>query len=117
MDHTKTVPALKPEVAFDDFAKLDLRVGQIVEAEAVPKSQKLIKLKVDIGLEMRTVVAGIKEHCEAEQLIGKKIVVVANLKPAKLMGIESQGMLLAAKLDEALEVVAIQDLPPGSVVS
>jgi len=85
---------LKPEIDYDDFAKADLRVARILAAEPVPKSNKLLKLRIDIG-EERTIVAGIGKDYKPEDLIGKSIVVVANLKPAKLMGVESHGMLLA----------------------
>ena len=85
---------LKPEIEYDDFAKADLRVAKILAAEAVPKSNKLVKLRIDIG-EERTIVAGIGKDYKPEELIGKSIIVVANLKPAKLMGVESHGMLLA----------------------
>ncbi|MDF2577132.1 MAG: metG [Chlamydiales bacterium] len=108
---------LKPLISIDHFDQLDLRVGQITKAEKVPKSKKLLKLEVDIGLEKRTILSGISTHVEAESLIGKKVVVVANLQPAKLMGIESQGMVLAAGLGSQLEVLHIEHLPPGSVVS
>jgi methionyl-tRNA synthetase len=82
-------------IGIEEFAKIDLRVATIVKADAVPKAKKLLKLEVDIG-ERRTIVAGIAEHFTPAQLVGRKVVVVANLKPAKLMGIVSQGMLLAA---------------------
>jgi methionyl-tRNA synthetase len=84
-----------PEITYDDFAKLDLRVAEVLEAERVPKSKKLIRMQIDCG-ERRQIVAGIGEVYAPEQLVGKKIVVVANLKPAKLMGVESKGMLLAS---------------------
>jgi len=113
----KEYEPLKEEITIDDVHKLDLRVAVILEAEAVKKSKKLLKLQVDLGFETRQVMAGIKQSYEPEQLIGKKVVVVANLKPAKLMGLDSQGMVLAAGLDATHEVVGIQDLPPGSVVS
>ena len=87
---------IKPEITIDDFGKLDLRVAQIVAAERVPKTDKLMKLQVKIGEEERTIVSGIAQHYEAEQLIGRNVIVIANLKPAKLRGIESRGMLLAA---------------------
>jgi methionyl-tRNA synthetase len=96
---------LKPEIDYDDFTKVDLRVATILEAQMVPKSNKLIKLKVDIG-EERTIVAGIGKDYKPEELIGKKIVIVANLKPAKLMGVESRGMLLATDTAEGLTVLA-----------
>ncbi len=91
---SKPAVELKPEIEYDDFAKVDLRVAKILEARRVPKSDKLIELKVDIG-EERTLVAGIGKDYKPEELVGKSIVVVANLKPAKLMGVESRGMLLA----------------------
>ncbi len=83
-------------ISIDDFMKIELRVAKVLEAEAVPKSKKLIKLKVDVGTEQRTILAGIAEAYQPEQLVGRTIVIVANLKPAKLMGIESNGMVLAA---------------------
>ena len=82
-----------------------------------PKNKKLLKLKVNLGFEQRTVVAGIAESYSPEQLIGKKVAIVANLKPATLMGIESQGMLLAGHMEKGLEVVTVEGLPPGSVIS
>jgi methionyl-tRNA synthetase len=85
---------LKPEIEYDEFSKVDLRVARILSAESVPKSNKLVKLRIDIG-EERTIVAGIGKDYKPEELVGKSIVVVANLKPAKLMGVESHGMLLA----------------------
>ncbi len=91
-------------IGIEDFMKVDLRVGKIVSAERVEKSEKLVKLKVDIGTETRQVVAGIGKSYPPEELMGKSIVIVANLKPAKLMGIESQGMLLAASSGDLLAV-------------
>ncbi|KAF0156955.1 MAG: methionyl-tRNA synthetase [Syntrophaceae bacterium] len=85
---------LKPEIEYDEFAKVDLRVAKILAAELVPKSNKLVKLRIDIG-EERSIVAGIGKDYKPEELVGKSIIVVANLKPAKLMGVESHGMLLA----------------------
>lgn len=108
---------LKPEITFDQFEKLDLRVAQVLEAVKVPKSKKLLKLLVDVGFEKRTIVSGIALSFEPEQLIGKKLVIVANLAPATIMGIESRGMVLAASLDATLELPQIQGLAPGSVVS
>lgn len=109
--------ALKPLVDIEEVRKLDLRVGQVLSAVAVPKSKKLLKLEVDLGFEKRQILAGISQVYKPEEMVGKKIVVVANLKPATLMGLESQGMVLAAGWDTQLEVVAIQSLPVGSVVS
>ncbi len=111
------VPAIKSEVEIADFHKLDLRVASIIAAEPVPKSKKLLKLTVDLGTEQRTIVSGIHESYRPEQLIGKKVVVVANLKPALLMGIRSEGMLLAGRTGNLLEIPSIQDLEIGSVVS
>ncbi len=82
-------------VTVDDFRKIDLRIGKVIEASPVEGSQKLLKLIVDAGVEKRQIVAGIAEHYRPEELVGKYIVIVANLKPKKIMGIESQGMLLA----------------------
>ena len=108
---------LKEQVTIDDFFKLDLRVGRITKAEKVPKSKKLLQLEVDIGFETRTVLSGISQHYTPEELVGKKVIVVANLKPAKLMGIESQGMILAGCIDSNLEIVTLDDLPAGAEVS
>ncbi|NLU92818.1 methionine--tRNA ligase [Chitinophaga sp. Ak27] len=87
----------KPEIQYDDFAKLDLRVGTILEAEKVPKADKLLKLLVDIGTEKRTVVSGIAMHFAPEDIVGKQVTLVANLAPRKMRGIESQGMILMAE--------------------
>ena len=87
---------LKPEITIDDVMKLDMRSATILEAEPVKKSKKLLKLRVTLGSEERTIVAGIAGGYAPEELVGKRIVIVANLKPAKLMGVESQGMLIAA---------------------
>ena len=105
-------------IAIDDFMKVELRVAKVLEAEAVPKSKKLMKLKVDVGAEQRTIVAGIAEAYTPEQLVGRTIVIVANLKPAKLMGIESNGMVLAASPEGGLpNLVAVDpSLPPGARV-
>jgi methionyl-tRNA synthetase len=100
------VPA-KEEVSFDDFMKMDLRVGEILTAEKVEKSNKLLKFSVDTGLDIRTVVSGIAKHFKAEDMIGKKVVVMSNLAPRKIMGIESQGMLLFAEnADGSLKAVS-----------
>ncbi len=88
---------LKPEIVYDDFAKLDLRVGKIVSAEKVEKADKLLKLEIDLGFEKRTIVSGIALHFKAEEIIGKLVVVVANLAPRKMRGIESNGMILMAE--------------------
>jgi len=90
-------PAAKPEIQFDDFAKIDLKVGTILTAEKVEKADKLLKLSVDLGSETRTIVSGIALHFNPENIIGKQVVVVANLAPRKMRGIESQGMILMAE--------------------
>jgi methionyl-tRNA synthetase len=92
--------------------KIDLRTGKIIEAEKIKKSKKLLKLKVDIGSEIRQVVAGIAESYEPDHLLNRTIILVANLKPVKLMGIESQGMLLAANNNGQI-VLAGFDLEPS----
>lgn len=106
----KAAIGLKPEIDYDEFAKADLRVAKILEAEAVPKSNKLIRLRIDIG-EERTIVAGIGKDYKPEELVGKSIVVVANLKPAKLMGVESHGMLLATDGAAGLTLVGFDREP------
>lgn len=102
----KLAAAAAGEITIDDFAKIDLRVATVVAAERVPKTDKLIKLQVKIGDEERTIVSGIAQHYEPENLIGKNVIVIANLKPAKLRGIESRGMVLAASDGEGNLVLA-----------
>jgi methionyl-tRNA synthetase len=112
------VPELRETTDYDTFWKTDLRIGMVLEAERVPKSDKLIKMKVDIGLEMRTILGGIGKAYEPDQLVGRKVVVVANLAPRKLMGIESHGMLLCAS-DNASKPYLISpsdDAQPGFIV-
>ena len=92
--------------------KVELRVAKVLTAERVPKSKKLLKLSVDVGTEQRTLVAGIAEAYEPEALVGRTVVVVFNLKPAKLMGIESNGMVLAASPDGGKPTVVSFDEPP-----
>ena len=104
-------------ITIDEFKRLDLRVAEIVAAEAVPKSKKLLKLTVRLGEETRTLVAGIAEHYRPEALVGRKVVVVANLEPATLMGVTSNGMVLAGSAGEALALLALdRDLPSGAKV-
>jgi methionyl-tRNA synthetase len=92
-------------ISIDDFMKVQLRVAKVLEAERVPKSKKLMKLSIDVGEERRTIVAGIADAYEPEALVGKTVVIVANLQPAKLMGIESNGMVLAASPDGGQPIV------------
>jgi methionyl-tRNA synthetase len=104
------------KIAIDDFAKVDLRVAQILVAERVPKADKLLRLEVDLGYEKRQILAGIAQHYEPEKLIGRKIVIVANLAPRKMRGLESNGMLLAASLEEGAPVLAgfLEEVPLGA---
>jgi len=107
------------QITIDEFAKVALRVGKVIEAAAHPNADKLLVLKVDIGSEVRQIVAGIAKFFKPEDLVGKNVVVVTNLKPAKLRGIESQGMLLAASTpnDEVLRLVTVDgDIEPGSKI-
>ncbi|HEX2455181.1 MAG TPA: methionine--tRNA ligase [Vicinamibacterales bacterium] len=105
-------------ISIDDFMKVDLRVAKVLAAEKVPNSRKLVKLSIDVGTEQRTLVAGIAEAYEAEALVGRTIVMVFNLKPAKLMGIESNGMVLAASPDGGKPTLVgfEQEIPPGTRV-
>ncbi len=105
-------------VSIEDFAKLKFRVGQVLEAEKVPKADKLLKLTVDLGDEKRTIVSGIAQYYTPEEMIGKKIIVFANLKPRKIFGIESKGMILAAKDENTLSLLTVdRDVKVGSFVS
>jgi methionyl-tRNA synthetase len=92
----KLLPA-KDIVTFDDFSKIDIRTATILEAEKVPKTTKLLKLKIDTGLDIRTIVSGIAEYFEPEKIVGMQISIVANLEPRKIKGIESKGMILMAE--------------------
>jgi methionyl-tRNA synthetase len=96
-DNNQPSSAIKSEVVYDDFEKLDLRIGTITAAEKVEKADKLLKLQVDLGFEIRTIVSGIAKHFSPESLINKQVIVVANLAPRKMRGIESQGMILTAE--------------------
>ncbi len=112
-------PPADDRIAIEDFQKVRLRTAKIVAAERVPKSNKLMRLEVDLGDERRQIVAGIAAVYEPEALIGRNVVVVANLKPAKLMGVDSNGMVLAASVGEAGSPVLLDvpaDVPPGSKV-
>ena len=119
-DETRPGPEPAPAVEVQDsritieaFMGIDLRVATVLAAERVEKSKRLVKLEVDLGTERRTVVAGIAEVYEADDLVGRTVVVVANLQPAKLMGIESNGMVLAASLEGGKpSLVRFDDPPP-----
>ena len=111
---------MKPTVSYEDFAKLDLRVARVDSVEEIEGADKLYKLTISLGDEVRTICAGIKEFYSLEELKGKKIIVVANLEPRKLRGVESKGMLLAAGSDETNECVLLvpdKDIGPGARVS
>ena len=115
----KEAAPAKPTITYDDFAKLDLRVGTIINAEKVEKADKLLKLLVDLGTEQRTIVSGIAQHFEASAIVGRQVVVVANLAPRKMRGIESNGMILMAEDGNGkLHFVNPEDkIAPGSGVS
>jgi methionyl-tRNA synthetase len=105
-------------IAIEDFAKVELKVAEVKSAEKVPKADKLLKLSIQIGEEKRQIVAGIAEFYQPEALVGKKIIVVTNLKPAKLRGIESNGMLLAAQKKKNLTLLTVDsDIPSGAKIS
>ena len=109
----------KPEVSFDDFSKMDIRVGKVVKAERVEKSKKLLKLQVDTGIDVRTVMSGIAEYFSPEEVMGKQVTILVNLAPRKIMGVESQGMILmASNKDGSLKLLgAYGETEPGSTVS
>jgi len=108
---------LLSQITIEDFAKVQMRVGQIVEAEKIEGSRRLIKLRVDIGTEVRQVVAGIAEAYEPANLLNRKVVIVANLKPAKLMGVESNGMIVAASIDgKPVLATFTEEVPSGSLL-
>jgi methionyl-tRNA synthetase len=110
------VPAAAGKITIDDFAKIELRVGVVKVAERVPKADKLLRLEIDIGTEVRQVLAGIAEAYAPESLIGRKVVIVANLAPRKLRGLESNGMIVAASLEDGKPVLAgfLEDVPVGA---
>ncbi|HZK25987.1 MAG TPA: methionine--tRNA ligase [Thermoclostridium sp.] len=117
-DESEDIPAILTQVGIEDFAKLDLRVAKVLSCEKVKKSNKLLKLQLDIGIETRQVVSGIAKYYTPEELVGKKVIMIANLKPAKLMGIESQGMILAASNESELVLATIdKDIPVGTKLS
>lgn len=107
---------LKPEIVYDDFDKIDLRVGEIIKAEKHPKADKLLVFQVKMGTEKRQIISGVAEHFTPEEMVGKKVAVVANLKSRKLRGLESKGMILYADNGEKLELVET-DAPDGEVIA
>lgn len=112
----KPYEALKSEIVYDDFAKLDLRMGTIKVAEKVPKADRLLRLEIDLGFEQRQILSGVAEQMKPEELIGKRVVVVANLKPRKLRGFESQGMVLMAEDREGRLALIASDGEDGAPV-
>ena len=114
--HVPTEPgtaSASERISIDTFMNVDLRTAKVIAAEAMPKSKKLIKLQVNLGTEQRTILAGIAEAYQPDALVGKTIVIVANLKPAKLMGIESNGMVLAASPEGGKPVLVTVEAEPG----
>ena len=109
---------MKPEITYEDFTKLDLRVATILEAKTHPNANKLIILSIDLGTEQRQIVAGIKESYTPEELINKQIIIIANLKPITLRGEESKGMLLAATNKENKPILLIpeQEMQTGAEI-
>ncbi|RAP76508.1 methionine--tRNA ligase [Paenibacillus montanisoli] len=112
-----SAPAAKEEIAIDEFAKVELRVAQVLAAEPIPKADKLLKLQLDLGFEQRQVVSGIAKFYTPEQLVGRKVICVTNLKPVKLRGEMSQGMILAASHGDQLTLATVpEDMPNGAIV-
>ena len=110
---------LAPEITFDQFAPLDLRVALVLEAERVPKADRLLKLTLDTGIDRRTVLSGIAEHFAPEDVVGRRVILLANLAPREMRGIESQGMILMADNPETGKLAFVQpdgDLPVGATV-
>jgi methionyl-tRNA synthetase len=121
MPEEKAMPSVpdvpNDRISIEDFAKVQMRVGQITEAEKIEGSRKLVKLRVDLGTEVRQVVAGIADAYDPASLLNRKVVVVANLKPAKLMGVESNGMVVAASVDgKPVLATFTEDVPNGTLL-
>lgn len=116
---TNSVDPLKPQITFDDFAKLDIRIGKVLNAEKMEKSDKLLKLTVDTGVDTRVILSGIAKHYKPEDLIGRQVTLIANLAPRRMMGIESQGMILMAEdADGKLRLmIPSEPVVPGSSVN
>ena len=114
-----TLTPLKEECTYDQFTQMDIRTATVLQAERVPKTDKLLKLTIDTGIDTRTIVSGIAEHYTPEQITGKQIVVLANLAPRKIKGIESQGMILMAQeQDGKMRIVTPEEpLENGSQIS
>lgn len=113
----KPAEPAKPQITIDDFAKIEMKVGQVLSCEKHPKADKLLISQIDIGEEKpRQIVSGIAGSYKPEQMVGRKVVVIANLAPAKLRGVESQGMILAGMGEDQIEVLSVEALPVGSIV-
>ena len=122
----KKIAALQPEkkekkkdvnfITIDDFKKVELTVGTVIESKKHPEADKLLVSKIDIGNEVRQIVSGIAEYYSPNEFVGKKVIVVSNLKPAKIRGIESQGMILAGDKKGLLEVISVKNLPNGTKI-
>ncbi len=112
-------PESSPKITIDEFRRIELKTARILAAEPVPKSKKLMRLEVDLGVEKRQIVAGIANRYSPEQLVGKTVIIVANLQPATLMGQQSNGMVLAASLPDSGEPALLapdSEVPPGTAV-
>jgi methionine--tRNA ligase beta chain len=121
MPEEKAMPSVpdvpNDRISIEDFIKVEMRVGQVMEAEKIEGSRKLVKLRVDLGTEVRQVVAGIADAYDPASLLNRKVVVVANLKPAKLMGVESNGMVVAASVDgRPVLATFTEDVPNGTLL-
>ena len=117
--NVKAIEPQKENISYDDFSKLDIRIGTILEAQKMPKADKLLILKVDTGIDVRTIVSGIAQSFEPESIIGKKVTVLVNLEPRKLRGVESQGMILMVENSEGKYVFLNPDennISNGTVV-
>ena len=104
-----------PEISIDDFSKVELTVGEVIESKKHEKADKLLVSKIDIGGEVRQIVSGIAKHIKPEDFVGKKVVVVTNLKPCKIRGEESEGMILCAENDKDIDIIT-SSLPKGSKI-
>jgi methionyl-tRNA synthetase len=116
------MPDAKPAIAFEDFLKLDIRTAKVLEVRDHPNADKLICMTLDLGGERREIIAGLKGYCQVESLVGKNVIVVTNLPPRKMRGLESNGMLLAATFEQAgarnvVILTTAADVPPGSPIS
>jgi len=119
MDSLEAISPVKNEITFDDFSKLDIRIGKVLDAVMVPKSKKLLKLLIDTGIDKRTILSGIANYYRPEDMIGKEVTIIANLAPRKMMGIQSEGMILSAEQPDGTLKLLIPEaaVAAGSMVS